>query len=650
MYCQFNKLSEVIISKYPDIGIRRQKTSGKLLIHSVAQLKSSKYSELSLLSILKKFPDTIKALDSNGNSPLHLALSVSNTEINIFTVKELLRRYPEGCEIKNSDGSLPLHLILRHKEINVELIDSILNIFPMGAIEIDINGYLPFHFAVSCPDPNLDVIKLLFSAFPDGIRKVTKTGYLPLHLLLLQRHPNMEALKFLNSKYEKAIQHISPGGQTTLHVAIDCTEPSVEILSFLLSNNPNAISIQDDEGYLPLHLALDRKSPAINVVEYLISKYPASATIATKEGLLPLHFVIGMNEMPSDSLVQTLLGVYPKGAIDIATDYVPTDAKADPYTWEGCWIEKKWSPLSRAIERHLNFTIDEMKKLLKNNNISKESCEQQPRDRKLSIRRRKVDSSYNSDSDSSDHTDNVAIRRRPSAKFRDNSPSRNQSVSSLFAGHSDYTRNTYKQNLQIRSDVSDEEVKETEESILLFHNSCTPSDIIDVSRTLTHKVAISVATRSSPLFGDSRGPRGKIEEPDRRSDRVGGPKASLGTSDVPPQAWAEDNSGNAGVPRGPAEKPLHGARETSKPRTAPSHGRKNRGPDDSQLVLSLYDSPGGTCPPAQSFLEEIDDDVREDCELNDITFAAEDTRTNHRSDRRQSIRSKNLIAHKRSSI
>ena len=32
-------------------------------------------------------------------------------------------------------------------------------------------------------------------------------------------------------------------------------------------------------------------------------------------------------------------------------DIVPMDEYADPDTWEGDWKEKRWTPLSRAIDR-----------------------------------------------------------------------------------------------------------------------------------------------------------------------------------------------------------------------------------------------------------------------------------------------------------
>jgi hypothetical protein len=41
----------------------------------------------------------------------------------------------------------------------------------------------------------------------------------------------------------------------------------------------------------------------------------------------------------------------------MAVDVVPVDETADPETWQGDWVEKRWTPLSRAIDRGLDAIV-----------------------------------------------------------------------------------------------------------------------------------------------------------------------------------------------------------------------------------------------------------------------------------------------------
>ena len=41
----------------------------------------------------------------------------------------------------------------------------------------------------------------------------------------------------------------------------------------------------------------------------------------------------------------------------MAVDVIPVDENADPETWQGEWVEKRWTPLSRAIDRGLDSIV-----------------------------------------------------------------------------------------------------------------------------------------------------------------------------------------------------------------------------------------------------------------------------------------------------
>lgn len=52
-----------------------------------------------------------------------------------------------------------------------------------------------------------------------------------------------------------------------------------------------------------------------------------------------------------------MLQVFPDSVESMAVDVIPVDENADPETWQGEWVEKRWTPLSRAIDRGLDSIV-----------------------------------------------------------------------------------------------------------------------------------------------------------------------------------------------------------------------------------------------------------------------------------------------------
>jgi hypothetical protein len=92
------------------------------------------------------------------------------------------------------------------------------------------------------------------------------------------------------------------------------------------------------------------------VAKLLIDAYPAGASKATKDGYLPLHCIL-CNDDPDVPLVTRLIELYPQGVQQVAVDLVPVDDDADATTWTGDLKEKRWTPLSKAIEKGLRSII-----------------------------------------------------------------------------------------------------------------------------------------------------------------------------------------------------------------------------------------------------------------------------------------------------
>ena len=167
---------------------------------------------------------------------------------------------------------------------------------------------------------------------------------------------SLDALQLLTELYPQGLQCPNVNGQLPLHRALDQNPPHLEAVHMMLEAFPGAAKVADDEGYLPLHLALDCARPNPTIAKMLLDHYPESAFHKSKDGLLPIHCIISsMN--PVIDIIELLLQIFPDSTESMAVDVIPVDEMADPETWEGEWVEKRWTPLSRAIDRGLDSIV-----------------------------------------------------------------------------------------------------------------------------------------------------------------------------------------------------------------------------------------------------------------------------------------------------
>ena len=110
-----------------------------------------------------------------------------------------------------------------------------------------------------------------------------------------------------------------------------------------------ACELPDIDGYLPIHYCLDGDESSVAIAKLLIEVYPIGVSKATNDGYLPIHCLL-FNRSPDISLIKKLIELYPQGAQQVAVDLVPVDDTADPRYWSGPLKEKRWTPLSKAIE------------------------------------------------------------------------------------------------------------------------------------------------------------------------------------------------------------------------------------------------------------------------------------------------------------
>ena len=102
--------------------------------------------------------------------------------------------------------------------------------------------------------------------------------------------------------------------------------------------------------------------------------YPTAVSKATNDGYLPLHCLL-CNDDPNLEMLNKLIQYFPQGVQQVAVDLVPLDETTDPLTWTGPVKEKRWTPLSRAIERGLLEVINVLQAALPKTVVAGESAD-----------------------------------------------------------------------------------------------------------------------------------------------------------------------------------------------------------------------------------------------------------------------------------
>ena len=200
--------------------------------------------------------------------------------------------------------------------------------------------------------PTLEIVSTLVKTDARMLQQKDNEGMLPVHRYINRPNPDMEIVSYLLDNYVKCTLRHDKRKRTALHFAVDHSDPSEECVKALLLAFSKACEIPDVDGYLPLHYLLDgdRSNPII--AKLLIDAYPVAVSKPTKDGYLPLHCLL-CNDYPNLEIANRLIQLFPQGVQQVAVDLVPADEKADPLTWVGPLKEKRWTPLSKAIDKGL---------------------------------------------------------------------------------------------------------------------------------------------------------------------------------------------------------------------------------------------------------------------------------------------------------
>jgi ankyrin repeat protein len=358
----YSHIANHILNVFPEIAAQVTKDTGKMLIHHVA-LKASPVMALDAVKmVLTAFPGGSQAQDSSGALPLHWITHNSTASFDMVSL--LISAYPKATIVADIDGYLPLHWAVNQDNPNMEVVAALLAANVLAASKPCSKGSLPLHWCVNRERPSIPVVEALLQAHPDAVRTFNDDGWLPVHHCVDRSDVCEEVLQTLIDIYPQGLQCPNSDGQLPIHRALDHPSPNIVAVKLMIKAFPGCCQVSDDEGYLPLHLALDCAQPSITVVKLLIDEYPAAAQRKSRDGLLPLHCVCSCVN-PSVEVIKMLLDLFPDGPEHAAVDVVPLDEDADPDSWQGEWVKKRWTPMSRCIGRKLNTVVNMMKESLK---------------------------------------------------------------------------------------------------------------------------------------------------------------------------------------------------------------------------------------------------------------------------------------------
>eukprot|EP01032_Pedospumella_encystans_P022005 gene22005-24949_t len=350
----YGQVASSILTVFPEIAAQVTPATGKVLIHHTALKTSPTMAMESIKLVVKAFPAGAWTADRTGALPLHWV--THNPHCSQEMINFLINANPKGPWVADVDGYLPLHWAVNQDYPNIDVIAALIAANASASAKACNKGSLPLHWCVNRSRPHLGVMRALLQVHPDGVRTFDKTGWLPTHQCVNRSDISLDALQLLTELYPQGLQCPNVNGQLPLHRALDQNPPHMEAIQLMLEAFPGAAKVADDEGYLPLHLALDCARPNPTIARMLLDHYPESAFHKSKDGLLPIHCIISSLN-PVIDIIELLLQIFPDSTESMAVDVIPVDEMADPETWEGEWVEKRWTPLSRAIDRGLDSIV-----------------------------------------------------------------------------------------------------------------------------------------------------------------------------------------------------------------------------------------------------------------------------------------------------
>eukprot|EP01041_Mallomonas_annulata_P006394 gene6394-12932_t len=199
-----------------------------------------------LQQLIISYPDSLKYLDSQGQSVLHL----------------LIENFPHAIKIQNFEGNTPLHLLIETdvwmKHVRTSHLEYLLQMYPESTCVLNHRGCTPLHMAM-----NIDIVELQLEAvtsmikayplcvsipdftgqLPLTIAELTADNDTPLHCFIRRQNisqvtPNIiQSLRFLIQIYPEAL-HMRNNTNDTPYDMIDNTLVHTEIIRIILISAP----------------------------------------------------------------------------------------------------------------------------------------------------------------------------------------------------------------------------------------------------------------------------------------------------------------------------------------------------------------------------------------------------------------------------
>ena len=362
-----------VLKKFPNVARNQHKDSGRALIHHLAHNVSPHIAADMTNIHTNIFPKLTGLKDNNGAVALHWA--TVNKRADPRAIKALIDAFPPACATRDSEGLTPLHWAVMRDNPDHDVIKLLISSNP-NVLDMPANdGSYPIHALLKKESPTSSIIETVIQANLNVMQKKDNEGMLPIHRYINRGNlTDMEIVWQLLDAYPKCTSRTDNKRRTALHIAVDHPDPSEECVKALLLQYSRATELPDLDGYLPLHYCLDGDRSSSAIAKILIQAYPTAVSKATNDGYLPLHCLL-CNDDPNLEMLNKLIQYFPQGVQQVAVDLVPLDETTDPLTWTGPVKEKRWTPLSRAIERGLLEVINVLQAALPKTVVAGESAD-----------------------------------------------------------------------------------------------------------------------------------------------------------------------------------------------------------------------------------------------------------------------------------
>ena len=292
------------------------------------------------------FRETAKVKDFHGRLPLHLACEYGATEQSILT---LIKAYPDGVKALDEQERTPIEIVAENQFYNKDELIAILSAAEssgrhgshhsngngaVGGLREYLNDFMVTPSISRCNSRassrgsystrgdwtsrrSDNPLRSVRSGLSTGTNGTNKTDNISLYNLVSRKQWDLAELRCQMRGEEASIwsEKWRDDGSLSwrllpIHRACEL-QPTVQFIQCLIRAYPSGLDSKDHSDRVPLHSAC-RKLASANVIATLVASRPRTATYQDKKGRLPLH--IACEYGASSEIIQHLVAAFPKGA------------------------------------------------------------------------------------------------------------------------------------------------------------------------------------------------------------------------------------------------------------------------------------------------------------------------------------------------